>query len=47
MIPVAGNAGTESREGCELLYLRKQLEGQCGWSLVADDGKGVTEGEVL
>lgn len=47
MVPVAGNAGTESREGHELLYLRKQLEDKCGWNLVGDDGKGVTEGEVL
>lgn len=45
--------GTKSRDGAEMSYLRKQLEGQCGWSrgswrkLLGDVGKEVAEGDIV
>lgn len=43
---------TRSREGHELLGLREQLEDLCGWGRVSwgkpvDDGREITEGEIL
>lgn len=45
--------GTKSKEGCELSYLKKQMESWYGCSrgswgkVLGDDGKEVTEGEIL